>query len=118
MTSPAIVVGPVQSLTTVAKLMDAERVKRAPVVDGYGQLVGIVSRRDLLRTYLRDGESIRTEIVQEVLLHTLWIQPETLTVTVDQGAVSLAGTWTGAAQSDSWCASSRASQASSTWPTI
>ncbi len=64
-TSPAIVVGPVESLTTVAKLMDAERIKRVPVVDGHRRLVGIISRRDLLRVYLRDDESIQTEIVQE-----------------------------------------------------
>jgi CBS domain-containing protein len=92
MTSPAIVVGPVESLATVAKLMDAERVKRVPVVDGHRRLVGIVSRRDLLRLYLRDDESIRTEIVQEVLLRTLWIPSGTITVAVDRGVVSLSGT--------------------------
>jgi CBS domain-containing protein len=92
MTSPAIVVGPVESLATVAKLMEAERVKRVPVVDRHRRLVGIVSRRDLLRVYLREDESIRTEIVQEVLLRTLWIPSGTITVTVDRGVVSLSGT--------------------------
>jgi osmotically-inducible protein OsmY len=54
--------------------------------------VGIVSRRDLLRVYLREDESIRTEIVQEVLMRTLWIPSGTITVTVDRGVVSLSGT--------------------------
>ncbi len=91
MTAPAIVVSPVESLTTAAKLLEHERVKRLPVVDQHGRLVGIVSRRDLLGLYLRDDDSIRTEIVDEVLRQTLWIEPETIAATVDRGVVSLAG---------------------------
>lgn len=92
MSSPAIVVSPVESVTTVARLMEAEKVKRVPVIDHYGQLVGIVSRRDLLRMYLREDREIRDEVVEQVLNHTLWIEPGRVTVEVDRGVVSLAGT--------------------------
>jgi CBS domain-containing protein len=52
MTSPAITIGPDASIAEAARLMEAERVKRLPVVNAQGRLVGIVARRDLLRTYL------------------------------------------------------------------
>lgn len=91
MTAPAIVVSSVESVTTAAKLLESQRVKRLPVVDQYGRLVGIVSRRDLLGVYLRDDDSIRAEIVDEVLRQTLWIEPATIAVTVRAGVVSLAG---------------------------
>jgi CBS domain-containing protein len=92
MSSPAVVTGPGDSLSAVAKLMDAERVKRLPVVDEDGRLVGIISRRDLLRVYLRDDDAIAEEIVDQVLLRTLWIEPGTITVAVSRGVVTLSGT--------------------------
>ena len=92
MTSPAVVIGTEESLTTAAKRMDAERVKRLPVVDEYGHLVGILSRRDLLRVYLREDGAIAKEITDDVLLRALWIEPGTVTVAVERGVVTLAGT--------------------------
>jgi CBS-domain-containing membrane protein len=92
MSSPAITVSPDASLPAVAKTMDDERVKRLPVVDEQRRLVGIVSRADLLRAYLRDDDAIRDEIREQILRKTLWIDPETITVTVENAVVTLAGT--------------------------
>jgi CBS domain-containing protein len=92
MTSPAVVIRASESLATAAKLMDGERVKRLPVVDPAGHLVGILSRRDILRVYLRPDEAILDEITNDVLYRTLWIEPGTLSVSVDRGVVTLAGT--------------------------
>jgi CBS domain-containing protein len=92
MTAPAVVIGPRDKVTTAAKLMDAEKVKRLPVVDEHGNLVGIVSRGDVLRLFLRTDEDIRREVRDEVLLRTLWIDPDKLTVEVAQGVVTLGGT--------------------------
>jgi CBS domain-containing protein len=50
MTRPAVTVGPEMNLADVAHLMVTRRLKRFPVVDQSGLLVGIVSRVDLLRT--------------------------------------------------------------------
>lgn len=50
MTSPAVTVGPGTSIRDAAHLMTTRRLKRLPVVDADGRLVGIVSRVDLLRT--------------------------------------------------------------------
>lgn len=54
MSSPAVTVSSGASLPAVARIMDQERVKRLPVVDDQSRLVGIVSRSDLLRMYLRE----------------------------------------------------------------
>ena len=89
---PAVTVSPGASLPAVAKTMDDERVKRLPVVDEQGRMVGIVSRSDLLRVYLRDDAAIQDEIREQVLRRTLWIDPETITVTVERSVVTLAGT--------------------------
>jgi CBS domain-containing protein len=91
MSAPAVVIGPSESVAAAAKLMDRERVKRLPVVDADGRLLGIVSRGDLLRIYLRDDEKIREEILDQVLHRTLWIDPSTISVSVERGVVTLAG---------------------------
>jgi CBS domain-containing protein len=91
MSSPAVSVSSGASLTAVARMMDHERVKRLPVVDEQGRLLGIVSRVDLLRVYLRDDAAIRDEIRDQILRGTLWIDPETVTVSVDRGVVTLGG---------------------------
>jgi CBS domain-containing protein len=92
MSSPAVVIGPGASLSTAAKAIVDEKVKRLPVVDESGRLVGIVARSDLLRIYLRPDEAIRNEVVDQVLARTLWIEPDSLSVSVDRGVVTLAGT--------------------------
>ena len=92
MTTPAVTIGPRAATTTAAQIMDRQRVKRLPVVDDAGGLVGIVSRADLLRPFLRTDDVIRTEIRDEVLLRTLWIDPERVGVDVVDGVVTLTGT--------------------------
>jgi CBS domain-containing protein len=92
MTTPALTIGPDASIVTAAKLMDAERVKRLPVITESGRLVGIVSRRDLLKVHLRTDSAIRNEIVDEVVRRVLWATPDEVQVRVDEGVVTLVGT--------------------------
>jgi CBS-domain-containing membrane protein len=91
MSAPPITVAESDPVAIAARLMDTEQVKRLPVVDSQGRLVGIVSRSDLLRPYLRSDEDIREEISQGVLLHTMWMDPREFTVAVDQGIVTIRG---------------------------
>ena len=91
MSAPAVTVSPQATVPGAAKLLARHGIKRLPVVDDRGRLVGIVSRADLLRLFLRDDEAIRREILQEVLLRALWIDPLTVTVTVQDGIVTLTG---------------------------
>jgi CBS-domain-containing membrane protein len=91
MTTPPITVAETDSVAVAARLMDTERVKRLPVVDEQGRLVGIVSRSDLLRPYLRSDEDIREDITEGVLIRTMWMDPRDFTVAVDQGIVTIHG---------------------------
>ncbi|MEU6114246.1 CBS domain-containing protein [Streptomyces sp. NPDC047117] len=92
MTKPAITVGPLQSLTEAAGLMARHHCNRLPVIDVEGRLMGIVTRGDLVSVFLRPDNDIRTEIIEEVLVRTLWLKPHTVEVTVHNGVVTLAGT--------------------------
>jgi CBS domain-containing protein len=51
------------------------QVKRLPVVNAGGSLVGIVSRADLLAVFDRPDREICAEIVDEVILHEFLIDP-------------------------------------------
>jgi CBS domain-containing protein len=48
MTAPAVTVPETTTLERVAEQLTQQRIRRLPVVDATGQLVGIVSRRDVL----------------------------------------------------------------------
>ncbi|MFF5338456.1 CBS domain-containing protein [Streptomyces sp. NPDC013181] len=91
MTAPAITAQPSWNLVETARTMHREGVKRLPVVDETGQLVGIISRSDLLRPFLRSDTAIRCEIEHEVLADTLRLAPDTIRVVVDDGVVTLTG---------------------------
>ncbi|MEU8511061.1 CBS domain-containing protein [Kitasatospora sp. NPDC048722] len=92
MTRPAVCARPEWTVVEAARVMQGEHVKRLPVVDEAGRLVGIVSRGDLLRVFLRHDSAIREEIRAEVLRRVLGIDPDTVDVTVHDGRVTLAGT--------------------------
>ena len=91
MTAPAVVVTPTATTAAAARLMDEHQIKRLPVVDEDGRLVGVVSRSDLLWPFLRGDESILDEIRDEVILRTMWIDPNTIAVSVQRGVVTLGG---------------------------
>lgn len=91
MTKPPVTVGPTELVSYAARLMYARRVKRLPVVDDDGKLIGIVSRSDVLAVYSRPDPDIRHEITERVLLDTLLTDPARLTVTVQDGVVTIEG---------------------------
>jgi CBS domain-containing protein len=71
--------------------MYARRVKRLPVTDAAGRLVGIISRADVLAVYSRPDEEIRKEICDEVILNKFLTDPARFTVIVQDGIVTLKG---------------------------
>ena len=90
MTAPAIAVAPHATVAEAAALMVEARVNRLPVVDG-DRLVGIVARADLVRAFRRSDEEIANEIDDDVLLRTLWIDPDAISLVVLDGEVTLGG---------------------------
>jgi CBS domain-containing protein len=90
MTSPAITIGAGKSAYQAARLMTDEGIKRLPVVDGNGALIGIVTRADLVKAFARSDEDVEREI-EDMVLRTLWIEDANLQIRVDEGEVRLAG---------------------------
>lgn len=90
MTAPAITTVPDRDVSVAARLMTEHGIKRLPVVDDDGTLVGIVTRSDLVRAFARTDEEIEREL-RDDLIRTLWIEEPTLDVRVQRGEVRLAG---------------------------
>lgn len=67
MSTPVLTARPEWGIVETARFLHERSVKRLPVLDETGPLVGIVSRTDLLRPMLRRDDAIRDEIVDDVL---------------------------------------------------
>jgi CBS-domain-containing membrane protein len=91
MTSPAVCAREDWSVVEAARAMARHGIKRLLVVDGGGRLIGVVSRSDLLRVFLRKDRAIRTEIIEEALVQTLRLPPSSVQVDVTHGHVVLSG---------------------------
>ena len=65
--------------------------KRLPVVDMEGRLVGIVSRADVVAAYTRPDELIEDEIREDVIRRILFLDPDSISVDVTEGVVTLSG---------------------------
>jgi CBS domain-containing protein len=90
MTCPAVTIEPARSVAEAARVMVERSVNRLPVVRE-GRLVGIVTRADLVRVFVRDDEELEREIRDDVVLHTLWIDPSRLRIAVSDGEVTIGG---------------------------
>lgn len=66
-------------------------VERLPVVDAKQHLVGIVTRHDLLQIFLRADGDILRDVMDEVLVRTLFLRPQAISIMVREGVVTLAG---------------------------
>jgi len=88
---PAVTIGPGDSVREAAKLMHDRAIKRLPVVDGDGRLVGVISRSDVLRVFMRSDDGIRREIVEDVIGRTMLLDAPTLVISVTDGIVTATG---------------------------
>ncbi|MBX7553322.1 CBS domain-containing protein [Streptomyces sp. NPDC004232] len=92
MSAPAVCARAQWSVVEAARLMETQHVKRLPVVDEADRLLGIVSRGDLLRIFLRRDDAIREEITGDLLRRTMGLDPREVSVEVRDGRVTLGGT--------------------------
>jgi CBS-domain-containing membrane protein len=91
MTTAVVAVRPEDTVEHAAKLMYDRGIKRLPVTDADGRLVGIISRADVLSVFDRTDAAIRREITHDVLLGDFLVDPSAFRVTVMDGIVTLAG---------------------------
>lgn len=90
MSSPVVTVEADRPLREAADLMIDRRVNRLPVVVE-DRIVGIVTRADLVRAYLRLDAEIEQVIREEILRHTMWLDPALFTIDVREGIVDIRG---------------------------
>ena len=91
MTHPAVTVRPDDAVEHAARMMYTLHVKRLPVVDAGGYLIGIVSRSDVLAVFDRPDSEILAEITDDVILHGFLIDPALFIVTVRDGVITIRG---------------------------
>jgi CBS domain-containing protein len=91
MSAPAITIGPDTSVHEAAALMVDRDVNRLPVVAD-GAIVGIVTRADLVRAYLRQDADIAFAVRERVLRRTMWLDPADFEIDVHDGVVRISGT--------------------------
>jgi CBS domain-containing protein len=91
MSTDLITLGPEADHAEAARLMQTEGVKRVPVVDEAGRIVGLVSRSDILRVFARSDAEVLEEIEGYVIERVLWIDPKRVDVQCIDGNVTLRG---------------------------
>lgn len=90
MTAPAICIHPAAYVSHAARMMREKQVKRLPVIDPEGRLVGVVSRSDVLSVFDR-SDSYVAEEVAKVIADDTALDAAELDVTVSSGIVTLTG---------------------------
>jgi CBS domain-containing protein len=90
MTSPAVTIGPDETVEHAARLMYDRKIKRLPVVNPAGRLIGIISRSDVLAVFDRPDAEIREEVMSQVI--TGRSEPSWYSVIVKDGVVTMEGT--------------------------
>jgi CBS domain-containing protein len=90
MTSPAVTIHADAPVQLAARIMRDRRVKRLPVVGAEGELIGIVSRVDVLGVYDRPDADILAEIAR-IIADEFGLSPANFQATVSSGVVTLSG---------------------------
>jgi CBS domain-containing protein len=91
MTAPPVTIHPDATIPAAVRAMNTHHVRRLPVTGADHQLIGIVSRRDLLSVFLRPDTDIRHD-VRRILGEIPLTHPAGFIVTVRHGVVTLTDT--------------------------
>lgn len=91
MSAPAVTVHAQESVSEAGQLMTRLGLQRLPVTDEQERLIGIVTRRDLLRVFLRPDAEIRRQVSEDVLSGSIGAPTGAADIHVLDGVVTLAG---------------------------
>ena len=91
MSDNVFTISPDATLVEAARTMTTHGVKRLPVVDRDGKLLGIISRRDIVNSYTRPDELIEDEIQEDILKRLLFLDPDLVNIEVVGGVVKISG---------------------------
>jgi CBS domain-containing protein len=91
MTRSVVTITPEATVGEAARVMGRRSVKRLPVVDLEGELIGIVSRSDIVGAFTKPDDVIEDEVREDLIRRLLFLDPELVRISVDDGVVTLEG---------------------------
>lgn len=91
MTEKVVTIGADATLSEAARVMAKRNVKRLPVIDDEGGLIGVISRADVVNAFTKPDEVIEDEIREDIIRRLLFLDPSSVGVEVSEGVVSLSG---------------------------
>lgn len=90
MTRHVVSIRPQVPVAEAVRTLVRQGVKRLPVVDEGGRVLGIVSRHDLLTPLVREDRELYADVM-EIVAETAWVNPSLIRVSVSDGIVTLQG---------------------------
>ena len=91
MTETVISTTPEVTIGEAARIMATKGLKRLPVLNEDGDLIGIISRADVVNAFTKPDEIVQDEIREDIVRRLLFLDPEEVGVTVVDGVVTLVG---------------------------
>jgi len=91
MSEPVITITADATVSEAARVMSHRRVKRLPVVDDDGELIGVISRADVVNAFTKPDEVIEDEVREDIVRRLLFLEPDAVDVDVRDGVVTLSG---------------------------
>jgi CBS domain-containing protein len=91
MNRSVLTIGPEQSIADAARAMVINDVNRLPVVDSRSHILGIISRLDVVAVFTRPDDVIEDEIREDVIRRVLFVDPDSVGVSVANGVVRFEG---------------------------
>lgn len=91
MTEPVITITADATVSEAARVMSHRKVKRLPVLDDDGNLIGVISRADVVNAFTKPDEVIEDEVREDIVRRLLFLEPDVIDVSVDDGVVTLSG---------------------------
>ena len=91
MTDDVIALGPDADHVEAARVMTKAGIERIPITGDSGELLGLLTRSDILRVFVRADAEIIDEIRNAVMKDVLWIDSRRIRVICQEGNVLLSG---------------------------
>ncbi len=91
MQTDVVTIGPEATLSDAAKTMVIHEIKRLPVVGERTEVLGIISRMDVVAAFTRPDDIIEDEIREDLLRRVLFVDPDDIAVNVSDGVVVFTG---------------------------
>jgi CBS domain-containing protein len=91
MSRDLVTITPDAGIGEAARIMTHHSIKRLPVLDTDGALIGIISRADVVNAFTKPDDVIEDEVREDIVRRLLFLDPDTIDVNVSDGIVTLRG---------------------------